>query len=85
VFGADLGGQLDGFQPEGFVIGAENKAANKVTEVKARSRRMLAGRPTTPAWRPKAALRRRRATSSRLARKSRMLSRSDQFILSSAH
>ena len=34
VFGADLSGQLDGFQPEGFIMGAENKAANKVTEVK---------------------------------------------------
>jgi len=34
VFGADRSGQLDRFQPEGFIMGAENKAANKVTEVK---------------------------------------------------
>ena len=34
VFGAGRSGHLDGFQPEGFIMGAENKAANKVTEVK---------------------------------------------------
>jgi hypothetical protein len=66
-------------------MGAENKAANKVTEVKGKIKKD-AGRATDDAsLRPKAGLRRRRATSSRLARKSRMLSRSDQFILSSAH
>ena len=32
AFGADLGGQLDGFQLEEFIMGAENKAANKLTE-----------------------------------------------------
>jgi uncharacterized protein YjbJ (UPF0337 family) len=36
VFAADISGQLDGFQPEGFIMGAENKAANKVTEVRGR-------------------------------------------------
>jgi uncharacterized protein YjbJ (UPF0337 family) len=34
VFAADISGQLDGFQPEGFIMGAENKAANMVTEIK---------------------------------------------------
>jgi uncharacterized protein YjbJ (UPF0337 family) len=34
MFGADLSGQLGRHQPEGFIMGAENKAANKLTEVK---------------------------------------------------
>jgi uncharacterized protein YjbJ (UPF0337 family) len=34
VFAADISGQLDAFQREGFIMSAENKAANKVTEIK---------------------------------------------------
>jgi uncharacterized protein YjbJ (UPF0337 family) len=48
VFGADLSGQLDGFQPEGFIMGAENKAANKVTEVKGKIKKET-GRTTDDA------------------------------------
>ena len=48
VFGAGLSGQLDGFQPEGFIMGAENKAANKVTEVKGKIKKE-AGRATDDA------------------------------------
>jgi uncharacterized protein YjbJ (UPF0337 family) len=48
VFGADLSGQLDGFQPEGVIMGAENKAANKVTEVKGKIKKE-AGRATDDA------------------------------------
>jgi uncharacterized protein YjbJ (UPF0337 family) len=48
VFCADLGGQLDGFQPEGFIMSAENKAANKVTEVKGKIKKE-AGRATDDA------------------------------------
>jgi uncharacterized protein YjbJ (UPF0337 family) len=45
VFSADLSGQLDGFQPDGFIMGIENKAANKATEVKGKIKKE-AGRAT---------------------------------------
>jgi hypothetical protein len=48
VFAADISGQLDGFQPEGFIMGAENKAANKVTEIKGRLKKE-AGKATDDA------------------------------------
>jgi len=34
VFGAGLSGQLDGPNRRDFIMGAENKATNKVTEAK---------------------------------------------------
>jgi hypothetical protein len=34
-------------------MGAQNRAAHKVTRSRARSRRRQARQPTTPAWRPK--------------------------------
>src|SRR5512133_139505 len=36
------------------MMGAENKAANKVTEIKGKTRRRPARLTTTPTWRPKA-------------------------------
>jgi uncharacterized protein YjbJ (UPF0337 family) len=48
VFAADISGQLDGFQPEGFIMGAENKAANKVTEIKGKLKKE-AGKATDDA------------------------------------
>jgi uncharacterized protein YjbJ (UPF0337 family) len=49
MFGADLGGQL-GEAPTGrdFIMGAENKAANKVTEVKGKIKKK-AGQATDDA------------------------------------
>ena len=66
-------------------MGAENKAANKVTEVKGKIKKQ-AGRATDDArLEAEGRAEETKATSSRLARKSRTLSRSDQFRLSSAH
>jgi uncharacterized protein YjbJ (UPF0337 family) len=48
VFAADISGQLNAFQREGFIMGAENKAANKVTEIKGKIKKQ-AGRATDDA------------------------------------
>jgi uncharacterized protein YjbJ (UPF0337 family) len=48
VFAADVSGQLNAFQPEGFIMGAENKAANKVTEIKGKIKKE-AGKATDDA------------------------------------
>jgi uncharacterized protein YjbJ (UPF0337 family) len=48
MFGADLSGQLGRANRKGFNMGAENKAANKVTEVKGKIKKK-AGQATDDA------------------------------------
>ena len=66
------------------MMGAENKAANKVTEIKGKIKKK-AGQATDDAdLEAKAGPRSRKVTSSRPARKPRTLSRGDELVLSSA-
>ena len=66
-------------------MGAENKAANKVTEIKGKIKKE-AGKATDDAYlEAEGRAERRRATLSRLARKSRTPSRSNQTHSRLAH